>query len=100
MVGRHLDEDEREAVGVARDQLVEPPRHALRLLVDGNAAGGEVLPRRPEVAHLEKEADRSLGGSPGGDPDTSRRPPPAKNTAARRGPSPHSRKTASPSVSS
>jgi hypothetical protein len=56
VLGRHLDEDEREPVGVARDQLDEPPGFQLRFLFDRHAPLDELFADSAHVAHLEDEA--------------------------------------------
>jgi hypothetical protein len=47
MVGRHLDEHERQAVGIADDHLEEPPGPDGGLLVDRDASGREALAHGP-----------------------------------------------------
>jgi hypothetical protein len=62
VVGWHLDEHERQAVGIADDHLEEPPGPGGGLLLDRDASPREALAHGPQVAHLEEEADRPRGG--------------------------------------
>lgn len=57
MLGRHLDENEREPVGIARDQLHEPPGFQFRFLFDRDAPLDELLADGAHFAYLEEEAD-------------------------------------------
>jgi hypothetical protein len=61
VLGRHLDEDQGEAVGIARDHFEEAPRLHLGLLLDWYAPLRQPFPDGGEVAHLEEEAN-SVGG--------------------------------------
>ena len=64
VLGRHLDEDQGEAVGIARDHLEEAPRLHLGPLLDRYAPLRQPFPDSVEVAHLEEEANsvgRRLG---------------------------------------
>ena len=59
MVGRHLDEHQRQAVGIADDHLEEPPGPDGGLLLDRDAQRREALARGAQVAHLEEQAGRA-----------------------------------------
>lgn len=62
VLGRHLDEDQGEAVGITRDHLEEAPRLELGLLGDHDAfLRLQLLPEGAEIAHLEEEAN-CVGG--------------------------------------
>jgi hypothetical protein len=61
VLGRHLGEDQGEAVGIARDHLEEAPRLHLGLLLDRYAPLRQPFPDGVEVAHLEEEANSVLG---------------------------------------
>ena len=63
VVGWHLDEHERQAVGIADDHLEEPPGPDGGLLLDRDASRREALAHGPQVAHLEEQADRPEVGS-------------------------------------
>jgi hypothetical protein len=61
VLGRHLDEDQGEAVGIARDHLEEAPGLHLGLLLDRYAPLRQPFPDGVEVTYLEEEAN-SVGG--------------------------------------
>src|SRR5918995_3157711 len=61
VLGRHLDEDQGEAVGIARDHFEEAPRLHLGPLLDRYAPLRQPFPDSVEVAHLKEEAN-SVGG--------------------------------------
>ena len=61
MLGRHLGEDQGEAVGIARDHLEEAPRLHLGLLLDRYALLRQPFPDGVEVAYLEEEANSVRG---------------------------------------
>ena len=57
MVGRHLDEHERQAVGITGDHLEQSPGPDGRLLLDWDAPRREALAHGAQVAHLEEQSD-------------------------------------------
>jgi len=61
VLGPDLDENQGEAVGIARDHLEEAPRLHLGLLLDRYAPLRQPFPDGVEVAYLEEEAN-SVGG--------------------------------------
>ncbi len=61
VLGRHLDEDEGEAVGIARDHLEEAPGLHLGLPLDRYAPLRQPFPDGGEVAYLEEEANSVRG---------------------------------------
>jgi len=58
VLGRHLDEDQGEAVGIARDHFEEAPRLHLGLLLDRYAPLRQPFPDGVEVAHLEERGEQ------------------------------------------
>jgi hypothetical protein len=89
--GRHLDEHERQAVGIAGDHLEEPLGPDGGLVLDWDAQRRQALARGAQVAHPEEQADRPDAGS-AEEPETSRSsPPPRKKMTPRAPPWPHPR---------
>lgn len=55
MIGRNLDQDEHQAVGVGHAELYQAPRFFDGTLNDWNPSGAELSFRLPHVPHVEPE---------------------------------------------